>query len=277
MRLPGFNGRPVAWHGASPAGSATTPRHLPPFRILAILLAVALQATAANPPAPSIRQDLVAPGRFVFERHCVLCHGRRGNGKGELAHAILPRPRDFTRGRFKYRSTPSGTLPTDQDLARTIQGGLTGTAMPAFTQLTDREVRAVVEYLKTLSPRWTNATFHAASLEIPAAPDWLDGGPAFEAHAERGRQAFEANCAPCHGTRGGGDGPTAASLRDDGDEPCPPRDLRLPILRTGSSPESLHRTLLTGLDGTPMPSFESVTSSEERWDLVAFILSLRPR
>lgn len=248
------------------------------FLVFAHLLVRADPAATAPPPAPpppALRRELLGPGRFVFERHCVLCHGRRGNGKGELAPTTFPRPRDFTRGLFKFRSTPSGSLPTEEDLARTIQGGLTGTAMPAFSQLPERDIRAVIEHLKSLSPRWTNAAFHLPPVALPPPPDWLSDHPVATGHARRGETLFQAACAPCHGMAGAGDGPAAESLRDAWDHPCPPRDLRVPILRAGSSPEAIYRTLVTGLDGTPMPSFLDMTTVADRWDLVAFILELR--
>ena len=39
------------------------------------------------------------------------------------------RPRDFRTGLFKFRSTPSGSLPTDDDLLRTVTQGVRWTGM----------------------------------------------------------------------------------------------------------------------------------------------------
>jgi hypothetical protein len=80
-------------------------------------------------------------GRYVFQRNCAVCHGAFGDGRGEMGREIQPRPRDFNRGLFKYRSTPPGKLPTNEDLERTIRDGLAGTAMPMFQNLTDREIK----------------------------------------------------------------------------------------------------------------------------------------
>ena len=77
----------------------------------------------------------------MYERQCVICHGRWGDGRGDMARGMIPRPRRFTAGVFKYRSTPSGFLPTDADLARTIRGGIAGTSMPVFAGvLSERDV-----------------------------------------------------------------------------------------------------------------------------------------
>ena len=62
------------------------------------------------------RPDELKAGQFIYERSCVSCHGPRGAGDGVAAPQLDPRPRDFTRGMFKFRSTPSGTMPTLDDL-----------------------------------------------------------------------------------------------------------------------------------------------------------------
>src|SRR5207247_1491942 len=77
-------------------------------------------------------EDLIARGKEEFEEHCIGCHGVRGDGNGLAATFLFPRPRDFTIGVFKFRSTPSGSLPTDGDLFRTITRGVRWTAMPTW-------------------------------------------------------------------------------------------------------------------------------------------------
>ena len=81
-------------------------------------------------------------------------------------------------------------------------------------------------------------------------------------------------CAPCHGEKGDGRG-AVTNLVDSWGNPAPARDLRLPYLRSGRRPEDTYRVLLTGLDGTPMPSFAESTTDDQRWSLVAFIEQLR--
>jgi hypothetical protein len=48
---------------------------------------------------------------------------------------MFPRPRDFSSGKFKYKSTAAGEPPTDEDLLRTIRDGLPASAMPYFAGL----------------------------------------------------------------------------------------------------------------------------------------------
>jgi len=214
-------------------------------------------------------------GRFIFEKNCVICHGRRGDGNGEWAARLDPPPRDFRAGLFKFRSTPPGAMPTDDDLMRTIRGGLGGTAMPVFSSLPERDVRAVIEYVKTLSPRWRDPANRKTPVPIPEPPEWVSNPKNKPSLLERGRACFLASCSQCHGEQGRGNGPAAATLRDGQDRPIRPRDLREAPLRAGETARDIYRTLTTGLDGTPMPSFAETLTFEQRWEIVAFLLDLR--
>jgi cytochrome c553 len=83
----------------------------------------AVYADLTWPPGADLHGD--APlGAQVFARHCAVCHGPNGRGNGPAAPSMFPRPRDFSSGRFKYKSTAAGEPPTDQDLLRTIRDGL---------------------------------------------------------------------------------------------------------------------------------------------------------
>ena len=97
------------------------------------------------------------------------------------------------------------------------------------------------------------------------------------AAASRGRQTYEAaGCASCHGERGHGDGPSAPQLKDETGLPIRPADLRYPArFKNGAQAIDVYRTLVTGLDGTPMPSYADVFEDPGTlWDLVAYVGSL---
>src|SRR4029079_18798381 len=157
--------------------------------------------------------DLRMIGREVFINHCVGCHGTQGDGAGRAATFLSPMPRDFTAGVFKFRSAPSGTLPTDGDLYRTITRGVRWTAMPTWHEVPDKERIAVVAYLKTLS---NGGKAHAAESAIPLPPP----PKATAALVARGKTLdVQAKCAECQGESGRGDGPSADTLRDDFQRP----------------------------------------------------------
>ncbi len=219
--------------------------------------------------------NLYMQGKYVYERNCIVCHGPRGDGNGELSPTLQPKPRSFREGMFKFRSTPYGMLPTDEDLRRTITHGLSGTAMGMFSHLQTDEVGAVIAYLKSFSRRWKKPENHAPALKFPPPPEWFKTANELKAHAQTGQKFFALNCAACHGEKADGKGPAAVSLRDIWGMPAAPVDLRQAHLRCGDSPADLFRVLATGLNGTPMASFDAALTEAQRWDIIAYILSVR--
>ena len=212
-------------------------------------------------------EDLIARGKEEFEEHCIGCHGVKGDGNGLAATFLFPRPRDFTIGVFKFRSTPSGSLPTDGDLFRTITRGVRWTAMPTWHELPDKDRFAVITYIKTLSPRWKE--------EKPEPPVVLPPPPpATPELLARGKELYvKAKCWECHGDTGRGDGPSADQLKDDLKFPIRPADFTKGQFKGGSHVDDIYRTMTLGLDGTPMPSFADSMSNEERWAISYFVLS----
>jgi len=239
--------------------------------ILGWLVGGSLPAPAATDP------ELYRQGRFVYSRHCVVCHGIRGDGKGEMSVGMFPKPRPFMDGVFKYRSTGPGMMPTDEDLQRTISTGLVGTSMPAFVQLSARELSAVTEYIKSFSPRWGRKEHVGRPVSIPRVPRWLERSEFVEERLKRAGELYNQACSACHGVEGDGKGVSASALRDDWGEPSIPTDLRQKVTRVGNRPEDLYRLLVTGIGGSPMPSFAEAYGEEDRWLIVAWVLRLRAR
>ncbi len=213
---------------------------------------------------------VAADGRAVSLRFCAPCHGEPGNGRGPVATELDPRPRDFTSGIYKFRSTASGTLPLVSDLRRTIDEGLGGTAMPGWRAvLAPAERDALVGYLRSLSPRFASDP-SGEVVSVPPAPP-RDAGT-----ISRGRHAYERmRCGDCHGSGGRGDGPAAPTLRDDRGLRVRMPDLtRTTTLRRALTDRDIVVTFLTGLDGTPMPSYRDAVSPGEVWDLARYVRSL---
>ena len=98
-----------------------------------------------------------AAGKPLYTRYCAGCHGDEGDSRGENTQWIDPKPRDFTLATFKCRSTPSGTLPTDQDLYNSVTRGFVTTNMPPWVALTPHNRIDLVAYIKTFSLRWSTA------------------------------------------------------------------------------------------------------------------------
>jgi mono/diheme cytochrome c family protein len=250
-----------------------------PWWMLLVLAAGPVAAADAGPvdrrQERELERETFRRGRYVFQKNCVPCHGRFGEGDGELVRGWEVLPRNFRLATFKYRSTPHGQLPTDDDLARTIRRGISGTALPAFTRLREPELSAVIEYLKSLSPAWKDESLKAQPIEMPRPPAWLRDPALRKEQQSLGGELFQSLCASCHGSSGAGDGPAAASLLDSRERPIRPADLRQP-LRSGPDPADVYRTIMTGINGTPMMGFEGALKPEQVWQLAAFVLSLAP-
>jgi cytochrome c oxidase cbb3-type subunit 2 len=245
---------------------------MPSESIKQVMVAWFLAALMSTVPASAADERVGDPGRGadVYRRYCVTCHGERGDGSGEFAPYTTPKPRDFRQGTFKWRSTPSGSLPLVSDLDRTIRDGIYWTAMPSFFPLRERARRDVIAYIQTFSPRWTSDQ-PGAALQIAPEPAHTPASVA------NGRAVYEKqNCAQCHGDRGTGDGQAAKTLTDDWGNAALPFDLTNGNMKGGTSGADLYRVFMTGLNGTPMPSFVDSIAPDEAWDLVHYIQSLAP-
>jgi cytochrome c oxidase cbb3-type subunit 2 len=212
-------------------------------------------------------------GKKLYRRYCIGCHGSLGDGNGENAPWIDPKPRDFTSATFKCRSTPTGTLPTDQDLYNSVGRGFYESNMPHWDALPDQNRIDLVAYIKTFSPRWKT---EKAGDPINVPPE-----PAITMQSiSHGSELFQKmECWKCHGQQGRGDGPSAATLTDSKDQPIRPynfadasSDSRF---KCGTTNQDLYRIFMTGLDGTPMPSFADVIQPNDAWDLVHFLRTLQ--
>jgi cytochrome c oxidase cbb3-type subunit 2 len=210
---------------------------------------------------------------YDYRRYCAGCHGELGDGNGENAVWLDPKPRDFTIATFKCRSTPTGTLPTDQDLFNTIGRGLTNSNMPIWNTFTKQQRADLVAYIKTFSPRWEKEKA-GDPIAIPAEP------PVTIESISHGKALFtKLECWKCHGPQGKGDGPSAATLTDSKDQPIRPYNFAAgkddSRFKCGGANSDIYRIFMTGVDGTPMPSFADTIQPNDAWDLVHFLRTLQ--
>jgi mono/diheme cytochrome c family protein len=112
----------------------------------------------------------------------------------------------------------------------------------------------VVMWLSTCSP--------ADGGSGPLPEEWNDASP------ERGEVLFVRHCAICHGVRGDGGGARAGSLSSH------PRDFTNPVWSRDRTPGEVFRTIEGGIEGTAMPGWAPVLTGAQRWDVVAYVLSL---
>lgn len=219
------------------------------------------------------RRRIAVAARPLYLRHCAPCHGRTGNGIGPAAKFLEIPPRDFRRGEYEFRMTPSGTPARVEDIYRTITAGILGTPMPSWQKvLTDQQRLLIARYLMTLSELFSEDVDPddiEPPIEIGEEP------PHDAASVKRGAELYKnMKCAACHGDSGRGDGPSADTTKDDWGHPIQPYDLTLSYYQGGRGGAVVYRAFSTGLSGTPMPSYGDTLEPEQRWDLVHYVLSI---
>ncbi len=113
-------------------------------------------------------------GGLVYRNYCQQCHGLTGDGNGPGGRFLIPLPRDYRQGLFKFittdpkkadepgkvaQSPPPGPplegkrKPRRDDLRRTIVQGMPGSPMPQFSALNEADLLAVISYVIHLSIR----------------------------------------------------------------------------------------------------------------------------
>jgi DMSO reductase family type II enzyme heme b subunit len=208
-------------------------------------------------------------GKILYDKWCAQCHGEKGDGKGPAADLVFPKPRDFTKGTYKFHSTASGEPPLDSDIIRSIRNGNPGTSMPPWTRFSDDDVKAIVAYLKKFSPDTFETKGTPLKMGKPSAgKDKL---------IALGKEMYEkGKCWECHGKAGRGDGEKGwqEKFKDDWGNRAYPADQTSPWeYRNGSDVKDLYVTITAGIDGTPMTSYGDTVSDEKRWALAYYVKS----
>jgi cytochrome c553 len=281
--------------------------------LLAILMLGACRQARFTAPLELAEGKKVAPqvledGREGYMLYCYACHGEKGDGHGPASPGMRPPPRDFTQGMFKFAGVPAGSLPNDDDLAALIKNGLDGTPMLPW-DITPREREAIVQYLKTFSPRWKE--------EAPAPkvlPDGTDPWEGKEAEAiALGKRLYHfsgakmskagqleqifAGCSTCHPAYVPHE-ELLALAKLTGVQPVEREDLYRPAaketdyvvdehklmllptdflfqrVKTGTALPSLYRTIAAGIGGTAMPVWKPPLADRDLWALAHYVKSL---
>ena len=228
------------------------------------------------------RGRAVSQGPLVFEKNCSICHGLNGDGKGQAAYLLQPKPRNFRAGKFRLVSSQN-LQPTREDIFRTITEGMPGTAMPSWAHLPASDRRALADYvLKLNRDGWydrgirlgysiAEAQKFATEMTDPGPPILVPPEPPLTRNGlEEGRTYYLQACAKCHGENGVGK--RDPTWRTAEGFPTWSRNLKQGVVKGGRDGKQLYLRFFTGLPGTPMPSGD--LSGKQVWHVVQYVQSL---
>ena len=245
-----------SWESSMPAfGDDLDARHI--WGLVLLLEDFGKEGTGLDPNAT---------GGDTYASRCAVCHGANGGGDGPLAAELMPPPRDLRRGAYRFRSTEYGAAPLDTDIIGVVARGLGTTAMGRFLHLGVDRLENLAAHLETLAP----AVFAS---DPPALPGHPMPAEAAAQLATRGRTIYEeTRCWECHGKTGRGDGPSAATLKDDtGRLSTATNFTKRWQAKAGGGAPDIFRVISGGMNGTPMPSYAGTLSPDDRWAVAYYI------
>lgn len=237
-------------------------------------------------------------GKSIYEEYCMACHGVKGDGKGVAAKGLVPLPRDFTLGVYKFGRVASGDLPHDDDFREIIKNGLHGTAMLPW-DMSDEQIDSVVQYIKTFAPNVWEGKDKKLGDQIKPTKD-----PYGEAHRSaainRGRDVYHivAQCQSCHRAYVSKSEIKSMAKRVNNENwaevdstifkvkpqdsqygvKTTPPDFTWHQVRSAQSVDQLYVRLASGVGGTAMPSWKDTLADDDIWAVahyVHYLMSLR--
>lgn len=181
-------------------------------------------------------------GDQLYSKHCAACHGANGHG-GVGVPLALP---DFQYG------------VTNDYLEKTIRLGRPGRVMPAFSKLSDIEVKAIVKHIRNWAP---GKPFKYSNKKI-------------KGDIKQGKKFYGQYCSACHGVQGEGGKGTGVTFSRPRDLPILAPALNNPGFLASANDLMIKTVLMNGREGTPMLSFLKQGLSEKEIDnIVSYVRS----
>jgi mono/diheme cytochrome c family protein len=247
--------------------------------ILSPMLAVGLALPAYSQTREGSRSDKSTPEK-IYHNYCSVCHGDKGDGRSRAQNSFIRPPKDFTK-------TDPKSLPRDYMVA-IVRDGKAGTAMVGWkTQLTEKEIDQVVDYVRTKFmgvgsapaevPKAPAGAVPAQAPKVAAAAGASPDSTALEKHmampfpkglkgdAKAGGAFYMKNCATCHGEKGDGKGPRAYFINPK------PRNFLDENWRAQFNRPLLFQVTAKGKLGTEMPAWDKVLTEQEIANVAEFV------
>jgi len=206
-----------------------------------------LLLAAGLAPVPASAQEHPARRVATIVSVAVEEYGKAVDGRGNLVSAQ------------EYQET-SDFLADATRAAERLSDGTAGSVRALLDTITKAVVaKRPPAALDSLQVRFAKLLGDEAKLELPTGA----------MNVAEGRAIYQKSCASCHGERGLGDGPAGAGLH-----PAPPA-IGSDTLMKGVTPAMMYRVMSVGIAGTPMAGFANSLTPEQRWNVVAYVNSLR--
>ena len=199
-------------------------------------------------------------GKAVYVKHCVACHGDRGEGVAQPGANVPPRNFASPKARAElYRAK----------MVDAVKNGKSGTLMISYRDILKKsEIEEVVDYIDAIlmvpdsqisgtkahggREQDAGATPGNAKADMTAPlPNGLKGD-----HA-KGKAFFLKNCAECHGEKGDGQGKRAYFINPR------PADFTSERMRNRLNRPAIFVFTAQGKLGTEMPAWNKVLSDQE--------------
>lgn len=178
-------------------------------------------------------------GKALYLENCAACH--QFSGAGGIG---LP----LTEKKFRDYS--------NDYLFKTIRMGRPGRIMPAFQEMSDAQVRAIIGFLRTRT--------HTEERTYDPAP--------LQGNAAHGKELFERNCVVCHADNGLGAGQgTGVTLSRDRSFLVMPAAIANPGFQKAATDRMIKQIISVGRESSGMPAFGKRFSEKDIEDLVAYV------
>lgn len=245
-----------------------------------------------------VKAETLNLGKTVYTEYCMACHGVKGDGKGVASKGLVPPPRNFTSGIFKFGKVISGGLPYDQDMVEVIQKGLHGTAMLPW-DISEEQALAAFHYIKTFAPEAWEGKDKNLGDKVNLAADPF--GLAHKTGAiQRGKEVYHASaqCFTCHRAYVSHEELSNINLKINGEKitdfdpemyqlklqesehnsKAIPPDFTWHMIRSAQSVEEMAVRLAAGVGGSTMPAWKDVISDDDIWAVsyyIRYLMDLR--
>jgi len=214
---------------------------------------------------PKIQQ-----GKAIFAKHCVACHGERGEGIPQPGMNVPPR---------NLASPKSRADLTRAAMIDAVKNGKSGTAMISYRSILKKnEIEAVVDYVDAIlmvpASQISGTNAHGGrqqDAQQAATPDGAKADPGaplpngLKGDYAKGKAFFLKNCAECHGAKGDGQGKRAYFINPR------PADFTSERMRNRLNRPAIFIFTSQGKLGTEMPAWNKVLSEQEIANVAEYV------